>query len=323
MKKTPVYLLLSMFVVVFGLAYLYSDWSNIFEKYTLPKHPGVERLGANFSFPHAYKIALENEKSALFLGIDWRPGANFYRYNVDSHKLDLVFSDFRSMNFQLSPDKSLVGFTGWLFQNVNDGKLWVSTMNGTPSMVGEQSLGKYNLSFLGWSYDGKALEIYYKCKPNIQCIGMVDLKTQEVKEIYEFGIENHPISNFEWIKPDQFIFDTGKDVAIFDINKKELETFPLKYLRASSLKRLRSRDWLVGIGDPSGTGERQLVFISSDYRCIKSPFKELTTISSIDMFETPDDIKILLKDDGGLLYLMSLKAALKTINMDQLFICNN
>ncbi len=323
MRKKYILLLLCTIAVVFGFIYIYSNWSNIFEKYTLPKYPGVERLGVNFNFPHAYKIALENEKSALFLDIDWRPGATFYRYNVDNQKLDLVFSDFRSMNFQLSPDKSLVGFTGWLFQNVIDGKLWVSTMNGTPSMVGEQSLGKYYLSFLGWSYDGKSLVIYYKCKSNVQCLGVVDLKTQEVKEIFEFGIENHPISNFEWINPDQFIFDTGKDVAIFDINKKELKTLPLKDLRANSLKRLRSRDWLVGIGDPSGTGKRQLVFISSNYRCIKSPFKELTTISSIDVFETPDDIKILMKDDGGLLYLMSLKDALKPISMDQLFICNN
>jgi hypothetical protein len=319
-KKRNVQFILAITALLF-LALIF-QWSNVFNEYSIPSYPGLSRLGAGFLFPRANKVAWENEQTIIFTGSDFGgPGSPFYRYQIKHGWPRRLLPDFRIRDFKLSPVHRLITIIGWDFFVNNE--LWIFSGLDEPTPVEYSNNTLYDAISVDWSTDDESLIVYYHERPNINSFKKIQFSTQDITDLFFMEDGDYPSDDIDEFD-DRVVYvtkNTNYSISILTLEEQTVEVLKFDDFAFSNVRFLQQEPWLIATAGSNGRTE--IALVNPVEGCITFPFKDFSGIYQFDVYETADNIKLLLTDHYGLMYIFDMAKALRQPDITSIFSCGS
>lgn len=303
------------FVLVF-------QWSNIFNEYMIPPHPGLRRLGASFLFPRVIEVAWENEHTILFADPDiGGPGAPIFRYPISLGWPKSLLPDFRVRDFKMSPDRHLLAIVGWDYAR-NNNELWVIRNEDEPIPVEFGNDTLYDAFSVDWLTEDESLIVFYD-QPKINSFKKIQFSPQEVTDLYYMEDGDSPSYDIDAYK-NRVVYETensDRSISVLDLKKQTVKVIKFDNYTFSNVRFLQREPWLIATA--GGNGRTEIALVNAEDGCVTFPFPEFVGILRFDVLETAENIKLILTDRSGLMYIFDMAKALRHSDISSIFSCEN
>ena len=301
--------------------------SNIFGYYTLPIFPGLRRLGPSIFnlFISAEKVAWVDESTVIYLSPEFRRGLPAYSLRLNQQIPKRVFIDFYLHDFSSAFANNQVAF---IDRNQRKNKLWISNLFDNPRPVAYAIDESQDLMYLDWFKDGESLIVNYfdPMNDSIDYIGEVDVSNHKLTKLYTMKIGDDPTDGIDVSDDRRVVYVTRKNygkISILNLELEQVEVLDFGPLVFSRIDFLRKQPWLIGlVAGEDGDFSNKIALINREEKCMVTPFDSLTGIRDFDVYETDDNLKLILVDEHRLLYILDFSQALGENLLSSMLSCN-